>query len=800
MFFHYLKLAWRNLLKGRMYSAINIGGLAVGLSFALLIGAYCWGEWHINRDLKNADNQYILQSDWKNPNIGYYLTSIGPLAKTLHERYPQLVKNYYRWDGVTSVVAIGEKSFREGLQIGDSSFLEMYGFKLLSGNAATAFGAPYSVVITAEKAIKFFGRTNVLGEHLNIQSFSGTKHDFTITGVLANPFENSVTHITPDNNNQVYLATKDLGYFGRNMDWPNPYIVSYIELMPGVSPAALEKPIQQLVKDYAPPDLAANLRAYTVPLKEYYLQTSGVRKMLVTVSAIAFFILLMAGINFVNMTVGRSLGRLREIGVRKVMGGFRSQLLLQFLSESVLTALCAGTISLLLFGIFKEPFGNLLGKPLPSLNQFSAALLAAPLLLSILTGLLAGIYPALVLSGFSATNSLKNKIGNGATKNWMSKALMSVQFSIALVAFICAMIIRNQVDLFFTKDPGFKKEMLVSAQVPRDWSPAGVRKTEAIRREFLSLKEVANATLAYEIPAEGGSSGSAGMYLPGTDSSKASVAQLYSCDEYFADVLGMQVKAGRFFTAPGTSMTDSNTVVINELQARALGWKTNEEAVGQPVWFTNSTRRFKIAGVVADFNFDSFQKPKQPAVFMHVGNFPLFRYLSFRMRAGSTSENIAALQKRWSQLLPGTPFDFVFVDDNLARLYASEIQLKKAAYGGTVLAMLIVLSGLVGVVSISLYRRTREIGIRKVLGASLRGIVGLFVSDLLRIVAISLLIACPLAALLMQQWLRDYTFKTTITPLPFVLAGIGMLTIAGILVVLQTMRTAMRNPVNSLRE
>lgn len=799
MLFHFFKLAWRNLLKGRIYSLINIGGLAMGLAFALLIGAYCWGEWQINRDLKNAGHQYIIQSDWKNPNMGYYLTSIGPLAKTLHELYPQLVKNYYRWDGVTSVVSLGEKSFREGLQIGDSSFLEMYGFRLLAGDPKKAFTDPFSVVITEDKAIKFFGRRDVLGERISIQSFSGSKHDFVITGILQKPFENSVTHITPDNDNQIYIASKDLPYFGRVMAWQNPYIVSYIELMPGVAPSALEQPIKQLLQEHAPPDFAANLHAYLVPLSNYYFQTAGIKKMLVTVSCIAIFILLMAAINFVNMSVGRSLGRMREIGVRKVMGGRRLQLILQFMAEAVLTAVCAGLLALFLYALLKNVFGGLLGKPLPSLNQFPLYLFVTAATLPILTGLISGIYPAFVLSAFKATDSLKNKINRSGRKNRLGQSLMVVQFSIALVALICAMIIRQQVNLFFTKDAGFKKDFVISAQVPRDWSPAGVRKMESIRHDFLALKQIANASLAYEIPAEGGSSGSASLYRPGSDSSRAVVAQLYATDEHYADVLGLRVAAGSFFAEPGKGVTDTNTVVINELEAKALGWNNASEAIGQPLRFKGNPQPFTVAGVVHDFNFDSFQKPLQPSIFLHVGSYPLFRYMNFRVQPGPMADNIAAIRQKWSVLLPGVPFDYVFVDDSLSRLYASEIQLKKAAFAGTILALLIVLSGLIGIVSLELYRRTKEVGIRKVLGSSAPAIVALFVRDIVRVLLVSLAIAVPTAALLMQQWLKDYVYKTPLNAVPFVVAAGGITLLTVFLTVSQTLKTALANPVESLR-
>jgi hypothetical protein len=293
---NYFKIAWRNIIKSRFYSAVNIIGLSTGIAFTLLITAYVWSQLEVNKNLKNADRQYIIQSKWKDPNMGYELSTLGPLAKALKENYPNLVANYYRWDGVSSNVSKGDKSFREGLQICDSTMFNMYGFTLLHGDAKTAFEGPFSVVITTDKAIKYFGKTDVVGQTLTIQNFSGSKHDFMITGVMNMPSKNSVTWLNDDNDNQVYISSNNLSYFGRNMDWPNPHIAGYIELQNGVTPKDLIKPIAHLVKQNAPPQIATNMSPYLVPLKKYYLSADNgvIQKMLYALSAIALFILLMA--------------------------------------------------------------------------------------------------------------------------------------------------------------------------------------------------------------------------------------------------------------------------------------------------------------------------------------------------------------------------------------------------------------------------------------------------------------------------------------------------------------------------
>ena len=279
---NYIKIAWRNLVNNRFYSLVNILGLSSGIAFTLLIAAYVWSELQVNERLKNAGNQYIIQSRWKDSNLGLELTTFGPLAKELKEQYPNLVAEYCRWDGITSIVRRGDKSFREGIQIVDSTMFTMYGFELMQGNSKTALNAPFTAVITEERAKRYFGRTDVAGETLTIESFSGTKHDFLITGVMKKPYRNSVTWLTDENDNQVYVSTSNLSYFSRNMDWVNVYIVGYLQLQPGVNAQQLEEPMINILRQQAPLAIEMGMKPFVVPLKEYYLGADNglIRKML----------------------------------------------------------------------------------------------------------------------------------------------------------------------------------------------------------------------------------------------------------------------------------------------------------------------------------------------------------------------------------------------------------------------------------------------------------------------------------------------------------------------------------------
>ncbi len=640
VFKNYFKIAWRNIIKSKFYSAVNIIGLSTGIAFTLLIGAYVWSELLVNAQLKNADRQYILQSKWKDPNQGLDLTTMGPLAKALREQYPDLVGNYYRWDGVTSNVSKGDKSFREGLQICDSTLLNMYGFSLLHGNPATAFEGPFSLVITADKAIKYFGKTDVVGQTLTIENFSGSRHNFMITGVLKKPSKNSVTFVNDDNNNQFYISSNNLAYFGRNMDWPNQYIVGYIELQKGVKPADLEKPMQYLMKQNAPPQVAANMTPYLVSLKDYYLSANNglVKKMLYALSAIAIFILMMAIINFINMSVSRSATRMREIGIRKVLGGLKKQLIMQFLIESILLVCFAMLVAFVIYILSQNLFSNLLSTEMPSLRDFPFYFVAFPLLLVSLIGFIAGIYPAFVLSSLKSVDSLKGKLSSIKENVVLRKSLVAFQFGTATIAFVGALIISSQINLFFSKDIGFNKDYILSAQLPRDWTPQGVAQKEDMRQQFAAMPQVVNATLSFTVP-DGNSSGSAPLYKAGADSTTAIASEQIIADEYYSSTFGIPMAAGKFFSTPG-AFTDSFTLVINEAQAKAFGWNNVEDAIGKQLKFQGGGQLFTIAGVTKDFHFGSMQKPIQPITFVHVTLANVYRNFSFKLRPGNISKEL----------------------------------------------------------------------------------------------------------------------------------------------------------------
>ena len=738
--------------------------------------------------------------------MGYDFATLAPLAKALKENYPGMVEDYYHHDGITSIVSKGEKKFSEGLQVGDASMLDMFGFPFLYGNAKTALDKPNALALTAAMAKKYFGKTEVLGQTLTIQSFSGSKQDFEITAVLKDPPMNTITNWGNGINkgeNQFFLPATSLRFFGRDAGfeaWQNSFIISYVQLKKGIKPADMQKPVEQLMKLNVAPDVQKNLSIYFTPVKDYYLQSNNgiAYRMIYSLGFVALFILLMAIINFVNISVGSSVSRLKEIGVRKVMGSTKVQLTAQFLSESILLVAFSVFISLINYIIARPFFSDMLGKQLPLLTSFPLYFIFMPLAIILFIGVLAGIYPAFLLSRQKSVESLKGKLETVKEKILFRYSLIGVQFITAIIVFIAAIVIDKQVNFFLGKDLGYKKDQVITAKVPRDWTPQGVQHMATVRNEFESLSEVDAASFSFEIPDGASASMNNKVYKASQDSSHSIIAESLFTDEKYTDTYKIPVVAGEFFNAKG-GLPDSAAVVINESAVKGLGWADASNAIGKQIRFQGNPRTFIVGGVVKDFHFGPLQESIRPIYFIHVSSAPLFRYMSFRLKPGNTAASIAAIQKKWSAIIPDAPFAYVFMDDTLAKLYQTEMQMKKASFAATVIAMLIVLLGVLGIVTQSISKRTKEVGIRKVLGASVLQVIVLFAKEFSLIILIANCIAWPLAYIALSKWLNNYAYRINLTFLPFVTVGFILLILVAVLISIKTMRTALTNPVKSLR-
>ncbi len=796
---NYITIAWRNIIKNKAFSLINILGLSVGIAFTLLIGAYIWGELQVNRQLKNSNNQYIILSKFIDPNFSNELGTIAELPIALKKNYPELIANYYREDLITSYVSKNEKHFREDLQIGDNNLLKMYGFKVLYGDVNTALKDPFAVVINRKIANKYFGSTNVVGKTLSFENFSAEHHDFTVTAVIDNLPRNSVTAMVADNG--FFFNVESGKFFKRDFtNWMNLNLVGYLELKPGVNPKTVNRAMEQIVARYEPDkNIKKQLTPYVVKLTDYNLEANNglIKKMVYTLSCIALFILLMAVVNFVNICIGRSAGRMREIGIRKVMGSLRKQLILQFLIESITLVMLSTLIALLIYILVKPYFGEILGREIPGLLAFPAYMIPIPFVFALLVGLLAGIYPAFVLSASKSVESLKGEFNSVKESVLLRKTLVAFQFIIAAVVLISTILVSQQINLFFSDSLGFSKENVVYAQTSRDWSAKGVQKIEYVRSQLAQLPQVRNVSVSYEIP-DGHNGGNYTVGRPDIPGKTVSSTGMV-CDDAYLTTYNIPLKAGRFFS-PVYAKGDSLKVVINETEAKILGWKNAQDAIGKPmmIW-AYSSKPFIITGVTADFHFGSMRDKVQPITFMNNNYQTAYRYVSIRLKPGDLQNSLAAVQKKWTALMPGTPFEYNFMDGALKKVYKTELQLRKAALVATVLSIIIVLLGILGLIALSVQKRTKEIGVRKVLGASVNAIMMLFIKDFLTTVTIAGVVACPVAYLIITHWLNGYASRISITPLPFIITISILIILTTLLISLQTIKAALTNPAKSLR-
>lgn len=801
---NYLKIAWRHLLRRKFYTLLNIVGLAIGITFALLIGSYVWSEFQVNRQLQHPGQQCLVQSRWKTENMGMAITTLAPIGPALKAQYPALVANYYRFYGVSATLSKGTRHFRESIQIGDSTLLTMFGFALAQGNPHTALTSPNALVLTEAKALKLFGKTDVLNQSLTVETPQAGKQVFLVTGVLKPLPPNSVTHLLAESN-EVFMSLRSVDYFGPNVfSWQNQFIVSYVELQPGVTPQDLAKPLAQLIATNTPPAIQQNLTAYVTPLTDYYLQSNNglIRNLIGTLSVVALFILLMAVVNFITISMGSASSRLREIGVRKALGGLPIQLTVQFLSEALALTTVATLVSVGLYFLFRPLFGDIVGKSIPSFTELPWRYSWLLLLLILAVGGLAGGYPALHLAAYSSVDSLKGNRTSPAHRSvsagsLLRRSLVTVQFAIAIFVFVGAVVVSRQIAYFFNTNLGFNKEaVLTVSSLPRNWSRDGVARMQTARDELARLPGVQSASLSFEIP--NGNVGNSGLLYPeGQDSTQAVPMKTMTTDEHFAQTYQIGLRSGRYFHY-GQGSYDSTSLVVNEAAAKALGYRTPEAAVGQLVRFQGFPRTYQIRGVVQNFHVGTMHEAIQPLAIGQVQALPIYRFFSFRL-TGNTKQAVASLAEKWRELFPDAPFDFAFIDQTLQTLYQTELQLEKAAYLATALALLIVILGVTGLVSLSVSRRTKEVGIRKVLGASVPSVVILFLNEYTWVLLVANAIAWPLGYWVVTDWLADYAYHTTVTWLPFVQVGLGLAALTALVVSLQVIKAALMNPVKSLR-
>ncbi|HEY3406377.1 MAG TPA: ABC transporter permease [Ohtaekwangia sp.] len=795
MFKSYLTILFRHTLKRKFYSSINVLCLTVGITFALLIGLFIHSELQVNQDLKDVDRLYLMESRDK-PDVSLFPFSPGILPKQMLDQYPGKVEGYYSFLDRNITISKGDKHFRLQSMIGDSSFLEFFGFPLLHGDRESALKQPNSIVITQRVALKFFNKTDVVGETLTLATEQKGLQEYTITAVMTDPSDkNSITDFM-NMDAQVFLSLANAYDFFPQFQrdsWQE--IITYIKLTSPEVASDVQEQLNAMLKD-GPGQLAATREIVISPIHDYYRTTNqgAVQKLIVTLVVIVIFILLLAVSNFINISIASSFSRFKEVGVRKVIGGLQRQVVTQFLLESVVLSVFSGSLAVIGYELLHDYFGVMLASTLPSVFQFDKTLWLAITGGVLGIGFLAGIYPAVFQSLARPIDSLKGKMRSVKGTIQFSRSLITIQFFITLLIFISAVVLSRQTSYFLEKDLGYdKSHVLTVTSVPRLWNEAGFAKMESAKKEFMRSAAVESVSLSWGSPGRNFSPGGGKVYKSGTPAEEGINFVITCADEEFQPVFGLKLKEGNFFGDSGTRV--ANAVVINEAAKKVLDIKLGDQLKANGYGDTI----FTVKGIVHDFHFTSLHQRVDPMMLIHTNDFQAYRYFSFRLKPANLAESVREVETRWKNVFPDDPFDFHFADQSLEILYTTELQMKKAAMVATALMLIIVFTGVLGLVSLSVSKRSKEIGIRKVLGASLSNILLLVSKEYFRLIAAAFVVTVPLAYFFAMKWLQGFEYHIDLTWWMFVLPMTCLLFVIIVIVCAQTLKSALSNPVNSLK-
>lgn len=795
---NYFKIAFRNIRKGDLHFFLNISGLGLGIAIIMLIGGYVTNELNVNRHLKDVDRTYVIHSRWSPENSGVYYTTLGPLANVAREQFPLQVEESYRYTLASSTVSSSTgKIFREQLQIGDTSLITMFGFQLAHGNVKFAFEDD-GIVVTEFIARKYFGKTDVIGETLNLQTNSGLKVAYHITAVLKDIHSNSVVNFANSTvHNEIFLPISGLKHFmkGADEDWSFKYMVSIIKLSDNTPVSDIEKNLNTLIDSHAPKEFAKSLLCELKPLRDYYLQWADGKmlKMVRALLLVALFILLLVVANFISIMISGSSHRLREIGLRKLFGGIKRQLIIQFLAESVFISLISMVLAIVLYVGLRIPFQELLGKPLPAIHEFDTFVFLAIVLLSVTVGCLAGLYPAFRLSSFRIVSAVKGKLPAFGEGRFLRKSLLCFQITVASFVLISSVFIARQLEFIQRFDLGFDQEgIMVITSLPREWNEKGVSKLEAIRKTLLNQKDVVNASISYEVP-----DGNAGNRYNFRSGEVNVDMPLLNVDENFGSTYGLKILAGNFFHG-GNGDYQKDRVVLSERAAKDFGW-TPEEALGNLIISEERGAPLTVVGVVQDFHFYSLFKSVEPISMIHVRDNFSYRYLSLRIKSENPASTVEHLRNIWIDVFPEAPFDYVFMDDKVKQFYAVEDRMYKSSKVASIVTIFIMVCGIIAFMSVSLVRRVKEIGIRRVHGATSFSIIILFLREFFWQYILGGILACSLAYYFLSSWLAGFQYKIALSAITFATTYLAVVLVMSLLITVYSLRTVLMNPMKSLR-
>ncbi len=789
---NYFKIAFRNLWRHRVFSGINILGLTVGMTACFLIFLYVQFEMSYDNMHSKADRIYRIVCDIKTPTETLKFSgpswAIGPHL-TMGD-FPQ-VEASVRTSGDELLVRKGNVKFQELNSLyADSSFFQVFDFKLIKGNPRTALNEPLNIVFSESAVKKYFGNADPVGQTVLL---TGEGFTAKVTGVMQDLPENST--IKADMLVSMNTMTRKFNPT-LNDQWGNYGNTTYVLLRPGASAAAFTKQLPAFLEKMNGTEMKQYNMYPTLILekfKDVYLRSTrddsktGNIKNVYIFSIVAVFILLIACFNFINLTTARSAERAKEVGIRKVVGAGKPQLTRQFIGESVIICLIAFLLTLGLAAILIPSFNTLAGKTISAGLFEKSGFIGILFLGSIAIGLLAGIYPALVLSSFKPIAVLKGRFATGSKGIRLRKILVISQFTISIALIISVIIVYLQLNFMRQQDLGFSKDQMMVINSNGD--PA----RDAFMHAVQGLPDVKSVSMSSSVP------GGGNMTAYSKIQNVKGEMQIANLDLYFVDFdypkqYEMKMAAGRTFSRD--FMTDTTqAMILNEAAVKMFNYRSPKDAVGRD--FDQWGRKGKIIGVIKDFHFKSLQEEIKPLTMRIEPNG--CSLISVKVSASHLPGTINTIEQKWNALIPARPFSYFFLDDFFDKQYRSEQRFGKLFLNFAVLAIIISCLGLLGLASYSTMQRTREIGIRKVMGASVSNIVNLLSKDFLKLVAVAIIIASPIAWFAMHKWLQDFAYRIPIAWWIFAVAAFTAALIAILTVSFQAIKAAVSNPVVSLR-
>jgi len=814
---NYLKIAWRNLMKNKLFSFINIAGLSVGLACCMLIVLYIYNELAYDSYHNNVKRLYqvggIFITDGKEDR---FPCSPAVTAQNMKQDFPEIEQTarmltfsffgeyktllqYTRPDGT-------EISFYQTKgAAADNSFLQLFSYHFLEGDASASLSNPNSIVISKEVAAKIFGKGSALNKVIRVSSSLNGVHDCLVTGVFE-PNEKP-SHVDASFMISLYGGSIEdrMKKDGTNMAFDNMY-TTYVLLKQGANPSKLEAKFPAFIDKYAGKDLKQagfGRKDFLLPVEDIHLHANMMEMtpsvsptQLYILGSIALFILLLACINFMNLSTARSSRRSSEVGIRKVLGAIRGALVGQFLGESLLMAVIAFIFGLGLVVLLLPVFENLSGQRFTLSPGAYVTMIVFFFLLSVGTGILAGSYPAFYLSSFKPVEVLKGRFSNSLAVVSLRKGLVIFQFVISVILIIGTAVISDQMLFLRAADLGFSKDRQIVIPLQSRFAKSVY---SSFKRELGANKQVISVGASAYYPGIANASDD-NFHKEGQSVSAGQRVRINHVDEDFLRTLEIKVVAGRMFSYDHLASDTLNRVIINEEAVKKIGYGTPQEALGKKMLSNYKGRNNEdvIVGVVKDFHYEDLHAPIMPFAF-YLNNYNSYNYAIVHAGQGDIDVFLRSLENVWHKLDPGEPFTYSFMDEDFQKNYKADQRLSGIVNYFTIVAILISCLGLLGLTAFSAEQRSKEISIRKVLGARIPGLVVLLAKDFLKLVLVAVVIAAPIAWLVMRRWLQDFTARIQISWTVFVFTAILVLAIAFATIGFQVIRAASANPVRNLK-